>query len=430
MKLLLIHQNLPAQFKHLIQRYARDPAHQVVGICQAHAPSADDATLPDGVVQVYKPKRELTAGIHPYLGSLEAGVLNGQAVATRIRELYRRGFKPDLTLVHPGWGEGLYIKDVLPDRPLIGFFEFFYGARGLDADFDPEFPVSKDDELRIRTRNAIHLLNLDACDAGISPTHWQRQVHPAAYQSKITVLHEGIDTQEVVPDPAAIFELPNGTVLRRDMEVLTFVARSLEPYRGFHVFMRALPEILRRRPRCQVVIVGGDEVAYGRRLPEGQTWRAKMLAEVDVDADRVHFLGQLPWKAHLQLLQTSAVHVYLTVPFVLSWSMLEAMSAGCAVIGSNTAPVREVIHHGRNGLLVDFFSREQLAEAVDDLFDHPRRRQALAAAGRQTVVARYDSRDALVQYEQYFKRVLRDWQPAAAFASARSAPRLCSSSAA
>ncbi|MFN2164716.1 MAG: glycosyltransferase family 4 protein [Anaerolineae bacterium] len=408
MKLLLIHQNLPAQFKHLIQRYARDPEHQVVGICQGHAPSAGDDTLPDGVVQVYKPKREPTADIHPYLYSLEAGVLNGQAVAARVHELDRQGFTPDLTLVHPGWGEGLYIKDVLPDRPLIGFFEFFYRARGLDADFDPDFPVSKDDELRIRTRNALHLLSLDACDAGISSTAWQRQVHPPAYHSKITVLHEGIDTRELVPNPAASFELPDGTVLHSDMEVVTFVTRSLEPYRGFHVFMRALPAILRRRPGCRIVIVGGDDVAYGRRLPEGQTWREKMLAEVDVDPNRVHFLGPLPWAEHVRLLQTSAVHVYLTVPFVLSWSMLEAMSAGCAVIGSDTAPVREVLQHGRNGLLVDFFSKEQLADAVDDLFDHPRRRQALAAAGRQTVVAQYDARDALVRYEQYFKRVLRE----------------------
>jgi len=360
------------------------------------------------VIRVYQPRRKPNPDIHAYLYSLEAGVLNGQAVASEIHELDKQGFRPDVTLVHTGWGEGLYVKDVLPDRPLIGFFEFYYRPRGLDADFDPEFPLSKDDELRIRTRNALHLLSLDACDAGISPTNWQRQVHPAEYQSKITVLHEGIDTREVVPDPAATFELPNGTLLGRDREVVTFVATSLEPYRGFHVFMRALPEILRRRPQCQVVVVGSDEVAYGRKLPEGQTWREKMLAEVDVDPNRVHFPGRLPWTTHLRLLQASAVHVYLTVPFVLSWSMLEAMSAGCALIGSDTPPVREVIQHGRNGLLVDFFSKEQLADAVDDLFDHPRRRQSLAAAGRQTVVAQYDARDALVRYEQYFKRVLRE----------------------
>jgi glycosyltransferase involved in cell wall biosynthesis len=157
-----------------------------------------------------------------------------------------------------------------------------------------------------------------------------------------------------------------------------------------------------------VVIVGRDDVAYGRKLPKGQSWRERMLAQVELDPGRVHFLDQLPWTSHVRLLQASAVHVYLTVPFVLSWSMLEAMSAGCAVIGSSTPPVEEVIQHGRNGLLVDFFSLEQLAEAVDELFDHPRRRQALAAAGRQTVVARYDASDALVRYDQYFRRVMRE----------------------
>ena len=408
MKLLLIHQNLPAQFKHLINRYARDPTYQVVGICQGRAPAIGDPNCPQSVLRVYQPKRKPTRNIHGYLNSLEAGVLNGQAVAAEVHKLEGQGFIPDVTLVHTGWGEGLYVKDVLPDRPLIGFFEFFYRPRGLDVDFDPEFPITKDDELRIRTRNAVHLLSLDACDAGISPTSWQKQVHPSEFYPKITVIHEGIDTKEVAPDPGATFELPNGKVLARDMEVVTFIARSLEPYRGFHVFMRALPEIFRRRPKCQVVISGGDEVAYGRRLPEGQSWREKMLADADVDPERIHFLGQIPWASHIRLLQVSAVHVYLTVPFVLSWSMLEAMAAGCAVIGSDTAPVREVIQHGRNGLLVDFFSKEELADAVDDLFDHPKRRQALATAGRQTVVAQYDARDALVRYERYLKRFARE----------------------
>lgn len=408
MKLLLIHQNLPAQFKHLMYRYGDDPAHQVVGICQGQAPAAGgDPACRVSVVRTYQPKRAPTKGIHNYLSSLEPGVLNGQAVAAEVHNLAKEGFIPDVTLVHTGWGEGLYVKDVLPDTPLVGFFEFYYRPRGLDVDFDPEFPITKDDELRIRTRNAIHLLSMDACDAGISPTSWQRLVHPTEYHSKITVMHEGIDTREVAPDLSATFVLPNGKVLDHSVEVVTFIARSLEPYRGFHVFMRALPEILRRRPKCQVVIAGGDDVAYGRKLPEGQTWREKMLAEVEVDPQRVHFLGQVPWASHLRLLQISDVHVYLTVPFVLSWSMLEAMSAGSAVIGSDTPPVREVIQHGRNGLLVDFFSKQQLVDAVDDLFHHPKRRLALAAAGRQTVVAQYDARDAMVRYDRFFKRVSR-----------------------
>ncbi len=408
MKLLLIHQNLPAQFKHLIRRYGGDSAHQIAGICQGQAPAIGDPDCAKGRLRVYKPRREPTKGIHNYLYSLEAGVLNGQAVAKEILELKRQGFTPDITFVHPGWGEGLYVKDVLPDRPLVGFFEFFYRPRGQDADFDPEFPISKDEELRVRTRSALHLLSLDACDRGISPTQWQKSVHPPEYLPKISVIHEGIDSQELLPDPSVTFQLPGGTILSKETEVVTFVSRSLEPYRGFHLFMRALPEILRRRPKCQIVITGDDEVSYGRRLPSGKTWREKMLEEVEIDRRRVHFLGLIPWSDHVRLLQVSAVHVYLTVPFVLSWSILEAMSAGCAVIGSDTPPVREVIQDGKNGLLVDFFSKEQLADAVDDLFDHPKRRQALAAAGRQSVVTQYDTRDALVRYDQYFRRLLRE----------------------
>ncbi len=408
MKLLFIHQNLPAQFKHLIRHYSSDSAHQVVGICQGYAPAANDSGSAQSVVRVYQPNRKPTDDIHSYLYSQEAAVLNGQSVASEVHRLEKEGFLPDLILAHTGWGEGLYIKDVLPDRPLVGFLEFFYRARGLDADFDPEFPISKDEELQIRTRNAVHLLSLEACDAGVSPTLWQRSVHPNDYHAKIDVLHEGIDTREVVPNTSATFELPNGQVLCRDQEVVTFTARSLEPYRGFHAFMRAVPEILRRRPNCHILITGGDDVSYGRRLPAGQTWRQKMLEEVAIDHERVHFLGPVAWSTHIRLLQVSSVHVYLTVPFVLSWSMLEAMSAGCVVIGSDTPPVQEVIEHGENGLLVDFFSKDQLVDAVNEAFDRPQLRRALAAAGRATIVSRYDARDALMKYHQYFQRMIKE----------------------
>lgn len=407
MKLLLIHQNLPAQFKHLIKRYSQDSDHQVVGICQSHAPALVDPECAQAVVRTYKPKRPPNPKTHNYLYPLEANVLNGQAVAAEVHRLEKEGFKPDLTLVHTGWGEGLYLKEVLPDRPLVGFFEFFYHTRNLDADFDPEFPLSKDDELRIRTRNALNLLSLDACDCGVSPTEWQKSVHPKEYQPKIHVIHEGIDTEEAAPDPSSTYTLLNGQVLAHDMEVITFSTRSLEPYRGFHVFMRALPEILRRRPNAHVVITGGDDVAYGRKLPDGQTWRENLVAELDLDMSRVHFLGSVSWPTHLQLLRVSTVHVYLTVPFVLSWSMLEAMSAGCVVIGSDTPPVREVIKHGENGLLVDFFSTRELADAVDEAFDNEKLQKALSDAARLTVVSRYDLKQALVRYDEFFGGVLR-----------------------
>jgi glycosyltransferase involved in cell wall biosynthesis len=183
-----------------------------------------------------------------------------------------------------------------------------------------------------------------------------------------------------------------GVTLSAGDEVVTYVARNLEPYRGFHVFMRALPGLLRARPRARVLIVGGDQVSYGSKPADGETWRARMLAEVggQIDAGRVHFLGRLPYESYLRLLQVSAVHAYLTYPFVLSWSMLEAMAAGCMVVGSRTAPVEEVIKHGENGWLVDFFDHRQLAEALAGALEERSRLDGIRQAARRTVVERFD----------------------------------------
>jgi glycosyltransferase involved in cell wall biosynthesis/DNA-binding CsgD family transcriptional regulator len=394
MNILFIHQNFPGQFRHLAGFLAADPRNHVIAICQQHAPGLPN--IPNKLV--YTPARKPAPGIHHYLQSMESGILNGQAVAKLLLQLKKSGYVPDIVIAHPGWGEALYVKDIFPASPLLSHFEFYYHADGADVNFDPEYPLELDDRLRIRTRNALHLLNLEACDAGISPTQWQKSLHPAEFHPKISVIHEGIDTAAVVPNAGQTFKLPNGTVLTTVDEVITYVARNLEPYRGFHIFMRAVEQICRRRPRAQVVIVGGDGVSYGKRLPQGQTHRQKMLQEVDIDPARVHFLGQLPYADYLALLQVSSAHIYLTVPFVLSWSMLEAMSAGCLVIGSDTPPVREVLEHGRNGLLVDFFSPGQIADAVDQVFAHPSRMQPLREVARQTVMEHYDVRLSLTAY--------------------------------
>lgn len=392
MNILFLHQNFPGQFKHLAGQLAANPANRIVALCQEQAPRHPHVKTHI----VYLPPRK--AHGHPYLRTLEEGVLNGQAVARALLKLKQQGFTPDIVIAHPGWGEALYVKDVFPDAPLLGHFEFFYHADGADANFDPEFPLSLDSRLRIRTRNALHLLNLQTCDAGVSPTRWQKSLHPAEYQRKLAVIHEGIDAQLVAPNPEQTFGLPNGTVLTKQDEVVTYVARNLEPYRGFHQFMRAVPQVCARRPRVHVVIVGGDDVSYGTKAPDGKTWREHMLGEVSVDPTRVHFLGRLPYAQYLRLLQISSAHVYLTVPFVLSWSMLEAMSAGCLVVGSRTPPVREVIEHGANGLLVDFFRPSEIVEAVEQALDHPDRMQALREAARRTIIERYEVRQSLRAY--------------------------------
>ncbi len=296
-------------------------------------------------------------------------------------------------LAHPGWGETLYLREVFPNTKLIHLCEWFYDANGPDMGFDPEFPVALDDRLRVSTWRAHHLLALKQCDVAIAPTQWQKSQFPATYQPKIQVLHEGINTELLGPDPQAQFTLPNGQVFKAGDPVVTYVARNLEPNRGFHVFMRSLPALLAAHPTCQVLIVGGDEVSYGRPPKNARSWREALLREVNIDTSsetgRVHFLGKLPYAQNRRVLQVSAVHVYLTYPFVLSWSLLEALASGCAVVASNTAPVREVIRHGENGWLVDFFDGSQIVDAVRKVLAEPSGMQAMRHAAVESVRARF-----------------------------------------
>ena len=400
MNIIFIHQNFPGQFRHIAAELARSPSNKVVSICQAHAPKMQGI---DSVV--YTPAKPAANSVHPYLESTQLYVLNGQAIVSALLKLKQNQFQPDVIVVHTGWGEALFIKEVFADTPLIGFFEFFYHTQGADCGFDPEQPLSLDSKLRIRTRNSIHLLSLHATDLGISPTQWQRSVFPNEYQAKLRLIHEGINVDAAIADPQASIQLSSGVTLSRQDEVITFVSRNLEPYRGFHIFMRSVEEICQRRPNAHIVIVGGDDVSYGARLPNGQTYRQKLLSEVKIDPSRVHFLGKITYQHYLKVLQISSAHIYLTVPFVLSWSMLEAMSAECLVIGSDTPPVREVIRHQENGLLVDFFSPTAIADSVDYAFDHPDQMLKLRKAARQTVLENYTHANGIAAYKTLLNEV-------------------------
>jgi glycosyltransferase involved in cell wall biosynthesis len=389
MKILFVHQNFPGQYLHLARHLGADPANEVVFITQRN----DDARLPGVRKIVYRPGRVPAKEVHHYLQETETGVLNAQAVARIALDLRQAGFVPDVICAHNGWGEPWYLKDVFPHTPLIGYFEFFYRAQGADVGFDQSKPEIFDTGPRVRTKNIGNLLGLDAADWGQCPTQWQKSLYPALYHSMLHVVHEGIDTNVVAPNAAARLEIADkNLVLTKQDEVITYVARNLEPYRGFPNFMRSLPTILERRPKAHVVIVGGDETSYGPRLPVGQTFRQQILAELgsSLDMQRVHFLGKVPYPTFLSILQISSVHVYLTYPFVLSWSMLEAMAAGCLVIGSRTAPVEEVIRHGENGMLVDFFSSNEIAERVLMALDDPSAFNALRHNARRTIVENYD----------------------------------------
>lgn len=386
--ILFIHQNFPGQFRYLAPALA-ERGHQVVAI----GSKGNIGELPGVELCHYELDRGNTPGIHLLASEWETKVLRGEACAEVAEQLGSRGFVPDLIIAHPGWGEALYLQDVFPDSPMLCFTEFFYRTAGPEVGFDTEFPNSSLHDLaRIHTKNANLLLALERMDVGISPTRWQASLHPQWAQQKIQVIHDGIDSQAMAPDSDARITLPDyGLHLSPGDEVVTFVSRNLEPVRGYHIFMRALPELLRRRPNAVVFIVGGDGISYGAPNSKG-SYRSQYLHEVasELDPKRVIFMGRVEYEVYRRLMQITQCHVYLTYPFVLSWSMLEAMSAGALVVGSRTAPVEEVIEHEVNGLLFDFFDTSALIDTVTAALESPAAFSPLRQRARETILENYD----------------------------------------
>jgi glycosyltransferase involved in cell wall biosynthesis len=394
MKYLFVHQNFPAQYRHLVRHLADQPGNQVYFITQPNE------NVMVGVHKVtYPPDQRGPVTCHAYSAEVDRGIHTGASVAEVCRGLKDHGFRPDLIVGHSGWGETLFIKNIFPDSPLLANFEFYYHAHGVDVDFDPEFESIFNDSARLFTRNAVNLMAFQSADWGHSATRWQRDLFPVEMRPRISTLHEGVDTDLARPNPKAQFKLPtSGRILTPADEVVTYVSRNLEPYRGFHIFMRALPQLLRRRKRAHVVIVGGDGVSYGAPPPPRSTFREMMLLELGakLDLERVHFVGILGYSDYLNLLQVSAAHVYLTYPFVLSWSFIEAMACGCLIIGSSTPPVLEVLREGRNGLTVDFFAHKQLANLIEAALAQPEKMRKLRKAARATAVRHFDLRKLIL----------------------------------
>ena len=387
MKILFVHQNFPGQFPHLAPAL-RDRGHQVLALTA----ETNKRPSPVEVVKYRKPEKVTLSSplTRLYAETSERGTKAALA-ARQLRD--QHGYIPDVIFGHSGWGETLYLKEVWPEAKLLVYAELMYQTSGLDTDFDPEFRREGLGPKISTVARSAHLMQaMIQADAGLSPTNFQAGTFPPELRQKISVIFDGVNTKTIAPNPDARLNIP-GTKLsfKPGDEVLTFVNRSLEPYRGYHSFMRALPEVMAARPNAHVVIVGGEGQGYGP-APKESSWKQIFLDEVKdrLDLSRVHFLGRVPYPTFTALLQVSRCHCYLTYPFVLSWSLMESMAAGAMVVASDTAPVREVIVHGENGKLVDFFNYTALSKAMIDALENPQAYEKMRKNARRTIVEGYD----------------------------------------
>jgi glycosyltransferase involved in cell wall biosynthesis len=403
-KYLFVHQNFPGQFLHIARHLAKTQKHEVVFITE---PNANE--LP-GVRKVpYRKPPGAAAEAHVAARELDGGVRRADAVAHTAANLKQLGFTPDIIIGHHGWGELLNLPDVWPGVPLLGYFEFYYHHDGIDVGFDPEFPPNPLDYPRIRAKNAINHIALNLGCHGQTPTEWQFSTYPKWAREQITLLREGVHLDVCKPNPQirrSPLKIGDMTIRPTD-KLVTYVSRDLEPYRGFHLMMRALPHLLRARKDVRVVMVGGDGVSYGNPPKEGN-WRQVMMKEVGggIDLNRVVFPGRLDYKTYVQMLQRSDAHVYLTYPFVASWSLRESLAMGCAVIGSDTQPVREFVTNGENGLLVPFFDPQGLARTIQRVLEDTRLARSLREKARAYAEQHLAMEDYLASYEALIDRLI------------------------
>jgi glycosyltransferase involved in cell wall biosynthesis len=402
-KYLFVHQNFPGQFLHLVRHLVASKKHEVVFITE---PNANN--IPGARKVPYRHPPDPSVETHAAARDFDAAMRRAEVVAQTAFNLKRLGFQPDIIIGHHGWGEMLNLCDVWPDVPLLGYMEFYYHYDGIDVGFDAEFPMPVHDFPRIRAKNAVNHLALALDQHGQTPTRWQLSTYPKWAQSRITLLREGADLDLCAPNPElrrAPLKIGDVTIAPEE-KLVTYVSRDLEPYRGFHVIMRALPHLLRGRKDLRVVIVGGDGVSYGSPPPNG-TWREVMLKELGgkIDLSRVTFAGRVEYQTYLALLQRSDAHVYLTYPFVASWSLREALASGCAVIGSDTEPVREFIEHGKNGMLASFFDPKALARQVLEVIENRALGNRIRTGARRYAEKHLAMPDYLAAYDALIQKL-------------------------
>lgn len=408
MNILFVHQNFPGQYRHIVRELAKKTSANIVAL---NVTSPQEAITDRARLIQYAIERINTPNIHPWALETETKIIRGEACAKAAHQIAQKGFIPDLICAHPGWGESLFLKEIWPNSPILHYQEFYYQSKGFDLDFDHEIQDTTngwESAARGIMKNAALQLSLESSSWNVCPTAFQRSTFPNHWQNAISVIHDGIDTKLASPNPSAkALDLSEEAELKPGDQIITFANRSLEPYRGCHTFIRAIPSIQQQHPDAKIVVVGKTKgVSYGAPCDQGE-WKDHFLKEIEgrYDPSKVYFTGALPYLQFLHLLQLSQAHVYLTYPFVLSWSLLEAMSIECAIVGSNTAPVREVIKHGHNGLLVDFFDHEALAESITELLNNRKLATNLGRNARATILKNYSLEQCVPRHLQLMNLV-------------------------
>jgi glycosyltransferase involved in cell wall biosynthesis len=382
MHILFVHQNFPAQFGHIAAYLVRRQGYRCSFVSQQPAGNVG------GIECIrYDLKGGATEQTHYCSRSFENAIWHSHALYDALAA--RPDIKPDLVVAHSGFLSTVFLRE-LYDCPVVNYFEYYYRTVGADMDYRPDFPYPAINRLRAHARNANILLDLENCDAGYSPTRWQRSLFPPTYRDKIRVIFDGIDTnvwrpQHGLPRHVGNWTVPDG------MRVVTYVSRGMESIRGFDIFMKVAKLLCERRKDVVFFVVGEDRVCYGGDLEftGARSFKEWVLSRDQYDLSRFVFTGLMPTSSLAQLLAFTDLHIYLTVPFVLSWSLMDALACGATVLASDTAPVREMITHEHNGLLANFFDIEGLADAAGRVLDNPPEFRPLGQAGVKMIHERY-----------------------------------------
>lgn len=398
MNILLIHRSFPSQLKYPALVLGKDPNNLIMFITN------DTINQMEGVNKlVYQVTKMKSPDGLMSLTDYEDAIFHGESAATLATQIKQQGIIPDIIIGH-SWGPTLFVKEIFPDTPFIGYFEWYNKYEGSLADFGRTPSLAEKAGIKLSNSHILH--DLCDCDAGISPTYWQKSQIPEEFQDKIEVIFDGVDTAFYKPEKNVKFTVPNSNLeLSAEDEVITYATRGMEPSRGFPQFMEAVSKLQKMRPNAQFLIAGNDEVCYGGKH-EKYSHKKEMLEKFNLDLSRIHFVGTLPYYDYIKLLQISSVHVYLTKPFFLSWSCVEAMSTGCCIVASSTPPVKEVITDNYNGLLVDFFDTDELAEKVVYALENKDKMQQIRENARQTILEKYDIKLTLPKHYDIINRVV------------------------